>query len=131
MLPVLKLNLDRFQLRDHPLLRSDPPDGEGSSLVALPTEVGEAQEREGLRFSLATLLSVSGCVTPELDQPCLFRMQFQSELCHPFLELLKEPFSVRSVLEAQHKISGVADNDHVPFRHFPAPDISPQVEGVM
>ena len=74
MLPVLKLDLDGFQLRNHSLLRSDPPDGEGSGLVAVPTEVGEAQEREGLGFSLATLLSVSGCITPELDQSCLFWM---------------------------------------------------------
>ena len=49
MHPALKFNLDGFELRDHSLLRRDPPDGEGSGLVALPTVVGEAQEREGLR----------------------------------------------------------------------------------
>ena len=74
VLSALKLNLDGLQLRNHSLLRSDPPDGEGSGLVALPTEVSEAQKRKGLRFSLATLLSVSGCITSELDQPCLVRM---------------------------------------------------------
>jgi len=54
MLPALELSLDCFELRHHPLLRRDPPDGEGSLPVALPTEMGEAQEGEGLWFSLST-----------------------------------------------------------------------------
>ena len=74
MHPALKLSLDSFELRSHSLLRSDPPDGEGFGLVALPTVVGEAQEREGLRFPLATLLPVTGRIAPELDQSCLVRM---------------------------------------------------------
>ena len=74
MLPALKLSLDRFELRHHPLLRRDPPDGEGSLLVALPTDMGKAQEGEGLGFALATLFPVSGCITPELDQPGLIWM---------------------------------------------------------
>src|ERR1019366_5688028 len=41
---ALKLNLDGFKLRNHSLLRSDPPCGEGSALVALPTVVGGAQK---------------------------------------------------------------------------------------
>ena len=40
MLPALKLSLDGFQLRDHPPLRRDPPDDEGSVTDALPTEAG-------------------------------------------------------------------------------------------
>jgi hypothetical protein len=57
------------KLRDHSFLRSDPPYGEGSALVALPTVVGEAQEGEGLGFSLSPLLPVSSGEPPELDQP--------------------------------------------------------------
>jgi hypothetical protein len=37
MHPALKLCLNSFELRDHSLLRSDPPYGVGSALVALPT----------------------------------------------------------------------------------------------
>ena len=73
MLPKAKFSLDGFQLRDHPLLRRDSPDDEWPG-GELPTEVGETQEREGFRLSLATPLSVSSGVPPELDQPCLIRV---------------------------------------------------------
>jgi hypothetical protein len=39
MYPALKLSLDGFELGEHSLLRSDPPYGEGSARVALPTVV--------------------------------------------------------------------------------------------
>jgi hypothetical protein len=48
MHPALKLSPDGFELCDHSLLRSNPPYGEGSALVALPTVVGKAQEGEDL-----------------------------------------------------------------------------------
>src|ERR1039457_2842043 len=72
--PALKLSLDGFELRDHSLLRSDPPYGEGSALVALPTVVGKTQEGEGLWFSLSPRFPVTSGEPPELDQPCLVRM---------------------------------------------------------
>ena len=71
--PALKLSLEGFQLRDHPFLRRDPPDDE-SSVGELPTEVGEAQECEGLWFSLSALLPVSSGKAPEFDQSRLVRM---------------------------------------------------------
>jgi hypothetical protein len=64
MHPALKLNLNGFKLRNHSLFRSNPPYGEGSALVALPTVVSEAQEREGLWFSLSPLLPVSSGEPP-------------------------------------------------------------------
>ena len=73
MLPALKLSLNGFELRDHPLLGRDPPDDE-SSVGEPSTEVGEAQEREGLWFSLSSLLPVSSGKAPEFDQSCLVRM---------------------------------------------------------
>jgi hypothetical protein len=53
---MTQIDLDGFKLRYYPLLRSDPPDGEGSALVALPTVMGEAQEREGLWLPLSAQL---------------------------------------------------------------------------
>ena len=106
----------------------DPPDGEGIGLVASPTEVGKAQEGESLRFPFPTLLPLSGRIAPELDQPGLLRVEFQAELCQPFLELFKEPHSIGSVLETQHNIVGVANDDDIALRRFPAPGIRPQIE---
>ncbi len=40
MLPALKFSLDGFQLRNHPLLSRDPPDGERSG-GELRTKMGE------------------------------------------------------------------------------------------
>ena len=37
MHPAPKLELDSFELRDHPLLRRNAPDGKGPGLVAPPT----------------------------------------------------------------------------------------------
>ena len=74
MLPALKLSLDGFELRNHSLLRRNPPDDECFVADALPTEVGETQEREGFWFSLSTLLPVSSGEPPELDQSSLVRM---------------------------------------------------------
>src|SRR5271169_476070 len=57
MHPAAKLDLDGLELRNHPLLRRNTPDGEGIGLVAPPTVVGEAQEGERLWFSRATSYS--------------------------------------------------------------------------
>jgi hypothetical protein len=64
MLTALTLSLDDLELRNHSLFRSDSPDGEGLGLVALPTEVGKAQEVEGLRFPFPTPLPFTGRVAP-------------------------------------------------------------------
>ena len=123
MLPAEKLNLDGLQLRNHSLFRRNPPDGEGIGLVASPAVVGEAQEREGLRFPFAPLFPFVGCKTPELDQPGLLRVEFQAELRQPFLELFKEPL-LGSMLKPI-KIVGITNDNDIARCHFPAPGIRP------
>lgn len=68
MHPAAKLSLDGFQLRDHPLLRRDAPDDEGSGLVTLPAVVGKAQEVERLRFTSATLLPITDRIASETSR---------------------------------------------------------------
>jgi len=80
MLSALKLGLYGFELRNHPLRRRDSPDGKGSASPEMPTMMREPQEYEGFWFSLATPFSISEGKPPELDQPCLVRVQFQTEL---------------------------------------------------
>ena len=73
---ALKLSLDGFQLRNHALFRSDPPDGEGLGLVALPTVVGKAQEVEGLRFPFPTLPPVTFSPATNTDSMASTRMEY-------------------------------------------------------
>src|SRR5262249_36000501 len=130
MLPELKFSLDGFELRDHPLLRRDPPNDEWSGGEP-PTEVGETQERESFRLSLATPLSVSSGVPPELDQSCLIRVKFKPDLPQPLPKLCKEAIGIGSILETQHKIIGVSNNHDGARCHFLAPGFDPQIEDVM
>jgi hypothetical protein len=74
MHPASKLRFESLQLRHHPLFRRYPPYDELPVAAALPTVVGEAQEREGCWLSLSPLFPVSGRKAPELDQSCLVRM---------------------------------------------------------
>src|SRR6202030_1646414 len=104
VLPALKLGLHGFKLRHHPLRRRDTPDGKGPATPEMPTIMGEPQEYEGFWFSLATPFSVSEGKPPELNQPRLVRMQFQTELHQPLLKITQESFGVSPVLKAQHNV---------------------------
>ena len=53
--------------------------------------------------------------------------RFQTSL----LKLPQKPPGLRPVLESDHEIVGVADRDHVPPRHFLAPDLYPQIENIV
>jgi hypothetical protein len=71
-------------------------------------------------------VNVSGFPFPrrtasELDQPRLLWMNLQPKLRQTFHEISQKPLRIRLVLETGHEIIGVADDYHVPFRHFLAP----------
>src|SRR3954452_6816518 len=100
MPPVSQLRLDGFELGDHPLFRRFAPHDERFLAPALAAVMREAQERESLRFSLTTLLPVLGGKAPKLDQPRLFRIDFQTELCQPLLESFPEAFGLCPAFDA-------------------------------
>jgi hypothetical protein len=52
-------------------------------------------------------------------------VKFQTELPQPFLELLKEPHGIGSMLEAHHKIISIGNDDDIARCRFPALGISP------
>ena len=91
----------------------------------------EPQEYEGFWLSLATPLPVSEGKPPELDQPRLVRMQFQTELHQPFLKITQESLGVSPVLKAQHNVIGITRNYDIARCRFLAPSFHPQIEHVM
>jgi len=68
---------------------------------------------------------------PELYQPCLLGMQFQTELGQPFPKLPEKTFGFCPAFEAHDKIVGVADDNYLAHCHFLAPSFYPQVESVV
>lgn len=117
-----QLLLDSQKLRSQSLCRCPPPDHKVAPQVPA-TIVGEPEKRESLRLSLTALLSIGRCEAPELDQSRLFRMDLQTKLRQPFLEIPQEPLCVRLVLKPGYEIVGVADDDDVATRDFLSPEL--------
>jgi hypothetical protein len=57
-----------------------------------------------------------GCIAPELDQPGLFRVKFQAELCQPFLELFKESNCFGSITAEKERVDALLLTGLVTFR---------------
>src|SRR5258708_7306952 len=102
MTAAVQLRFYFLELGHHPFLRRLMRHNERSILPALPTVMCEAQKCEGFRFSLSPPLSVLDGEPPELDQPCLLRMQFQAELRQAVPEFFQKTLRLRSALETHH-----------------------------
>jgi hypothetical protein len=70
--------------------------------------VGEAQERERLRFAFPALLPVHGGEPSEFDQSRLPGVQGQAELLQASQEFLEEAFGIAAVLENRARLSRLA-----------------------
>src|ERR1700679_2195162 len=119
--------LNHSELCPHPLCRRMPPDHKTACRVRA-TEVREPEERECFRLSLPSLPSFGRRKAPELDQPCLFRMNLQPKLRQPLLKISQKPFGIRPVLKSGDEIVGVANHNHVALRDFLSPYLGPKVE---
>jgi hypothetical protein len=102
MHPATKLLPQLLQPGSHPFARRFPPYDESTLLG--PTVMREAQEVEGLRFSLTTFPAVGLGIAPELDH---------------------------SALETLHQIVGVANRNPFALRHPLPPGIYPLIKNVM
>ena len=91
----------------------------------------EPEELKRLGLAKPASLSIPGGEPPELDQPRLFRMQFQAELREPLAKVMQEPLGVVTVLESRYVVVGEPREDHVPARVSPAPLMGPEVENVV
>ncbi len=129
MHPAAKLLLDLLQFCSHPFAGRLAPDDEAALLE--PTVMRESQEVEALRLSLAAFSAVGFSVTSELDESCFLWVQLQPELRQPFLERSQKSFGVVTVLEAQHQIVSVANDDYIALRPALPPDLYPLIKDIM
>src|SRR6266705_1728397 len=53
---------------------------------------------------------------PNFQEAGLFRVQLQPELAQSLAEFLPEPLGIRPVLESEHAIISIADDNHVAAR---------------
>src|SRR5579864_2254259 len=126
-----EFGLHLAQLRLQPFANRLPQDREASVAPLLPTDVGEAEEVERLRFPFSALLPVFGRERAELQQARFLGMQFQAELPHSLDQFCPEPYGIRFRLEARHNIVSKPHDDHVTAGLFLTPRLGPQVEHIM
>ena len=58
-------------------------------------------------------------------------MEFQREARQPFPEFPEEPLRLVTMLETDHQIVNIADNNDVAAGYFLAPHLDPQIEHIM
>ena len=113
------------------------PLGHGSSsqlepsCAVLPTDVGEAQEVEGLWFPFSSTLPLLRCIRSEAQQPRLVRVQRQAKSGQSFSQLAPVPLSFLLVLKSQRNVVGIARHDDLAARMSLSPLLGPLIEDVV
>ena len=124
-LPAQRRQLARQALALRLVLDDEP------AVPGPPAIMGEAEEGEGFRTPLATLLSRHGRKPAERDQPRLVLVQRQAELGQPLLEVDHHPPRIDRALEAHHEVVGIAHDRDPTASMSAAPLMDPEVEHVM
>src|SRR5579863_2158383 len=120
------IELDRESLGD-----GLPLDDEPARLPSLPTDMGETQKTEHFRLALAPLLPVFGCVTPELNQARLVRVQLQPELLQAVFPFLEKPLRVSTIFESRDDVICITDDNHIARSMMLTPVPDPQIEDIV
>src|SRR5882724_8594103 len=107
MHPLAQRFLDLLELRSDPVASGFPLEQECSPPRPGADE-GEAQEVEGIRFSRPRVVVVVRCMAAKRDDAGLARMQGQGECLEPGAHRLQEAPRLGFLLEAGHKIVGIA-----------------------
>jgi hypothetical protein len=97
----------------------------------ISTNVGKSQEVKGLRFPLATLLSVAGRKAAELQNPRLVGVKFKAKLEHALFEFCQKLLGLRSVLKSDNKVVSPSNDDHLTSRSVVSPLLRPKVQDVV
>ena len=125
-----QLRLGFLELPPHTVAPGLPLKLEGSS-ARLTTDEGEAQEREGLRFTDTAFLAIDRRVAAELNHTGLVRVERQRECLEPLTHCIEKTTCVVLMFEAGHQIIRVAHDDHVAPGLLPSPAVGPQIEYVV
>jgi hypothetical protein len=88
-----------LKLRHHRLTLGMPVQQEVAAPRA-PADMGEPQKIEGIRLSLASLLTVRGGPLAEFDQPGFVGVKLQSKHPHAEAQVRDKPLGIVLVLEA-------------------------------
>jgi hypothetical protein len=94
--PPSELLLDHLKLDPHPVAARPPSDLE-TPLAGASTDVGEAEEIKGFRFSTPAGFPVCHRTAAKLDQPGLVRMKRQGVFCHALFEVRQKPCGIGAV----------------------------------
>src|SRR6266481_2977793 len=107
------------------------PNHRKPSPLGCPADMRESEKVEGFRLSLAASLSVLRRMTAKLQEPGLFRVQFQTELFHALFQFVPEPFGFRFVLESNQSIIGKSHDDDIALSLLLPPCLNPEIKDVM
>ena len=121
---------DLLQLASQTFPFGLPPDRK-PAFSTLRTDMAKAQEGKGIRSGLPPAATILARPTAELNQPRLFRVQLQAELRQPYRQLPAVLFGLLAMLESQHEVVGVADDDDRPFRLTSSPLVGPQIQYIV
>src|SRR5258707_7936338 len=122
--------LDLAQPGPQPVAPRLPLQGE-LAVPGAPTDVGEAQEVEGLRLAEAAPLAVCRRMATELDQTRLVRMQTEHIAFQSLSQGRKKPHGVGLVLETGDEVVGVAHHDDVSLGMAVSPPPPPTIQGLI
>ena len=125
-----ELYLQLFKFSPYPLADAVAKNDE-LSVFGLTAYVGETEKIESLRFTFALVFAIPGRKPTELDQPRFILIQFQVEFQQSFPKINLEPFSVPTVLKADHKVIAVPDDDNVTTGKLVSPLVRPQIKHIM
>jgi hypothetical protein len=89
------------------------------------------QKGKALSFTFTTPLLVSPGEAAEFDESRLLRMELQRKARQPFPEFPEEPLRVVRMLESDHQIVSIADNNDVAAGYFLAPHLDPEIDHIM
>ena len=125
-----QLRFDFLKCGPHAVAPTPSLELEGS-MSGLAADEDEPQKRERLRFAEPAPFSVRRSEAAELQQPGLFRVQFEREPFEPRSHRIPESPRISFSLEARNDIVSVAHNDHLARSLSPAPLRRPEIEDLV